>query len=52
MLLIRSNVAGHYHLISFCSKSLRWIYFQTFFLLVYLLSNFMILTFILLLIIS
>uniref|UniRef100_A0A0K2UZW8 Uncharacterized protein n=1 Tax=Lepeophtheirus salmonis TaxID=72036 RepID=A0A0K2UZW8_LEPSM len=27
MLLIRSNIAGHYNIISFCSKSLRWIYY-------------------------
>uniref|UniRef100_A0A0K2TVB2 Uncharacterized protein n=1 Tax=Lepeophtheirus salmonis TaxID=72036 RepID=A0A0K2TVB2_LEPSM len=27
MLLIRSNIAGHYNIISFCFKSLRWIYF-------------------------
>uniref|UniRef100_A0A0K2TRZ8 Uncharacterized protein n=1 Tax=Lepeophtheirus salmonis TaxID=72036 RepID=A0A0K2TRZ8_LEPSM len=27
MLLMRSNITGHYCIISFCSKSLRWIYF-------------------------
>uniref|UniRef100_A0A0K2UWR0 Uncharacterized protein n=1 Tax=Lepeophtheirus salmonis TaxID=72036 RepID=A0A0K2UWR0_LEPSM len=26
MLLIRSNIAGHYNILSYCSKSLRWIY--------------------------